>query len=71
MMDFVIGDRVSFQSEGWLVLFGVLTRYKKKMVMVITDGGEHWNVFLGVLRKAGGGEKSITEGQNIIPLPRK
>jgi len=71
MMDFAIGDRVSFQPEGRPVLSGVLTRYNKKTVTVITDGGEHWNVSPGALRKAGGGEKSTTEGQNIIPLPRK
>jgi len=71
MMEFAIGDRVSFQPEGRPVLSGVLTRYNKKTVTVITDGGEHWNVSPGALRKAEGGGKSAAEGQNIIPLPRK
>jgi hypothetical protein len=71
MMDFAIGDRVSFQPEGRPVLSGVLTRYNKKTVTVITVGGEHWNVSPEALRKAEDGGKSTTEGQNVIPLPRK
>jgi len=44
MLDFRIGDRVTFQPEGRSPLFGIITRYNKKTVTVITDGGQHWNV---------------------------
>lgn len=52
MLDFRIGDRVTFQPEGRPALFGIITRYNKKTVTVITDSGQHWNVAPGLLRKA-------------------
>jgi hypothetical protein len=51
MLDFSVGDRVSFQPEGRPVLFGMLTRYNKKTVTVITEVGEHWTVSPHLLRK--------------------
>ena len=47
MLDFRIGDRVTFQPEGRSPLFGIITRYNKKTVTVITDNGQHWNVAPG------------------------
>jgi len=44
MLDFRIGDRVTFQPEGRPPVVGMLTRYNKKTVTVITDSGQHWNV---------------------------
>ena len=32
MLDFRIGDRVTFQPEGRAALFGIITRYNKKTV---------------------------------------
>ena len=32
MLEFSVGDRVSFQPEGHDALFGVLTRYNRKIV---------------------------------------
>ena len=51
MLEFSVGDRVSFQPEGREPLLGVLTRYNRKTVTVITEQGERWNVAPGVLRK--------------------
>jgi hypothetical protein len=42
MLDFKIGDRITFQPEGRQPLVGILTRYNKKMVTVITENGQHW-----------------------------
>ncbi|MGH7796925.1 MAG: hypothetical protein ACREQ2_18835 [Candidatus Binatia bacterium] len=39
MLDFRIGDRVTFQPEGRPPLFGIVTRYNKKTLTVITDAG--------------------------------
>jgi hypothetical protein len=44
MLDFRIGERVGFRPAGRPEVFGMLTRYNKKSVAVITDGGEHWTV---------------------------
>lgn len=52
MLDFKIGDRVSFQPEGRPVVVGMLTRYNRKTVTVITDRGERWNVAPILLRRA-------------------
>ena len=52
MLDFRIGDRVTFHPEGHPPLFGIVTRYDRKTVTVITDIGQHWNVAPGLLRKA-------------------
>jgi hypothetical protein len=56
MLDFRIGDRVSFQPEGQPMVIGILTRYNKKTVTVVTDEGARWNVapqFLRADRDAG------------------
>jgi hypothetical protein len=53
MLDFRIGDRVAFQPEGRPLVIGILTRYNKKTVTVVTDAGARWNVspsFLQVVR---------------------
>src|SRR5439155_22172280 len=52
MLEFSIGDRVSFQPEGRPVVVGMLTRYNRKTVTVITDRGERWNVAPTLLRRA-------------------
>ena len=44
MLEFRIGDRVAFQPAGRPMLTGILTRYNKKTVTIVTDGGERWNV---------------------------
>ena len=50
MLDFRIGQRVSFQPEGRATLSGVVTKYNRKTVTVITDGGEQWNISPTFLR---------------------
>ena len=44
MLQFKIGDRVSFRPEGHPVVEGMLTRYNRRTVTVITDSGQRWNV---------------------------
>ncbi len=51
MLEFNIGDRVTFQSDRRDMVVGILTRYNKKTVTVITDDGQQWNVSPGFLRK--------------------
>lgn len=66
MLDFAIGDRVSFQPEGRPMLVGVLTRYNKKTVTVVTEGGERWNVAPGLLHRVV--EADGASGENVVPL---
>lgn len=74
MLDLSVGDRVSFQPDGRPTVFGVLVRYNKKTVTVITEGGEQWNVAPGLLRKVQDIAPSATEpsgNANVVKLPRK
>ena len=71
MLEFKVGDRVSFKPDDRPVLRGVLTRYNKKTVTVITDNGEHWNVAPGLLTLAKDTKSSDNKPSNVIPLPKR
>lgn len=51
MLEFSIGERVCFQTDLRRVE-GVLVRYNKKSVTVVTDEGERWTVSPGFLQRA-------------------
>jgi hypothetical protein len=51
MLEFSIGDTVCFQAGEHGLVEGLLTRYNKKTVTVIADGGRQWNVSPGLLRR--------------------
>ncbi len=51
MLDFRIGDRVAFDPPGRPRTEGVLTRYNKKTVTVLTPDGQRWNVSPGLIRR--------------------
>ena len=68
MLEFKIGDRVSFQPEGRPVIVGMLTRYNRKTVTVITDDGQHWNVAPQFLRKAVSPAGTDADDPNVIRL---
>lgn len=67
MMRFNIGQRVSFDDANRLPVAGILTRYNKKTVTVISDDGRRWNVSPGLLRNPE--PKDITpRASNVIPM---
>jgi len=70
MLEFSLGERVCFQPDGRPLIFGVITRYNKKTVTVITDGGEHWNISPSALRKAST-EATPVESGNVVPFHKK
>jgi len=51
MMEFNIGEKVSFSPAGREKQFGVLVKYNKKTVTVVTEQGERWNVSPFLLSK--------------------
>lgn len=59
MLEFRIGERVEFQPEGHPLETGVITRYNKKTVTVITDTGQRWNVCPAVLAPRLGAETAV------------
>ena len=52
MLAFKIGDRVAFRADGRGIVEGMLTRYNRKSVTVITDDGQQWNVSPALLSRA-------------------
>ncbi len=71
MLDFKIGDRVSFQPEGRAMVVGMLTRYNKKSVTVITEAGERWNVAPHLLHRIVESSTSREANPNIVPIRKK
>ena len=69
MLEFRIGDRVSFQPDGHREVQGILAKYNRKTVTVITDDGQRWNVSPTLLRKIAG-EAKVIEG-NVVELRPK
>jgi hypothetical protein len=51
MLGFNLGERVSFQPDGRPEIFGIIIKYNKKTVSIITENGEHWNVSPVYLKK--------------------
>ena len=51
MLTYRIGDRVTFQPAGRPPVVGMLVRYNRKSVSVITDDGQRWNVAPALLSK--------------------
>jgi hypothetical protein len=68
MLEFKIGDRVSFQPVGRPLVIGMLTRYNRKTVTVITGDGQHWNVAQQFLRKVAASEGEESGSAKVIRL---
>ena len=71
MLEFKVGDRVSFKPDDRPALSGVLTKYNKKTVTIITDNGEHWNVAPGLLTLAKDAKTSEGKPSNVIQMPKR
>ena len=65
MLEFTIGERVSFQTDQNRSVEGTLVRYNKKSVTIVTDDGDRWTVSPGFLRKAGSAGRSQKDGKVI------
>jgi hypothetical protein len=70
MLEFKIGDRVTFQPDGRPLVVGMLTRYNKKTVTVITDTGQRWNVAPALLRPVDDSRRAGDIVSNVIHLHR-
>lgn len=71
MLEFKIGDRVTFQPDGHPLLYGMLTRYNKKTVTIITEDGGHWNVSPSLVQKLEPLENKDGKSSNVIQLYKK
>jgi len=72
MLEFRIGERVKFQPEGRAPVTGMIVRYNKKTVSIVTDDGHRWNVSPQCLERAEPEARTVTpESDNVIDLPRR
>lgn len=71
MLDFRIGDRVSFQPEGRAIVVGIVTRYNKKSVTIIAESGERWNVAPGLLHRIVESGGSNERDPNVVVIRKK
>jgi len=70
MLRFSIGERVTFTPRGRSPVTGMLTKYNRKTVTIITDDGHRWNVAPSLLKKSGGTGGSAKRG-HVIPFKEK
>jgi hypothetical protein len=68
MLEFKIGDRVTFLAEGGGVIEGMLTRYNRKTVTVITDDGRQWNVSPAFLSRVAPAAAKTHARSNVVSL---
>ena len=68
MLEFSVGERVCFDSGSQGVIEGILTRYNKRTVTVITDDRRQWNVSPGFLRRPDLLDIAEVTATNVIKL---
>jgi len=71
MLEFRIGDRVAFRPSGQGRVEGLLTRYNKKTVTVITDDGRQWNVSPNFLSRVVSPETASPGGPDVVLLGKR
>jgi hypothetical protein len=69
MLDFSLGERVWFQAENEEMIRGVLVRYNKKSVTVVTDEGSRWTVSPAFLRKVASATPAESRG-NVVEIEK-
>jgi len=68
MMKFNVGETVSFEPPGREKQIGVLVKYNKKTVTVVTEHGERWNVSPHLLSKANDVKPVLSRSGNVIKI---
>ena len=52
MIQFRVGQRVGFTTSGGRTVRGILTRYNRKSVSILSEQGESWTVTPSLIRAA-------------------
>lgn len=68
MMKFNVGEKVSFEPPGRERQIGVLVKYNKKTVTVVTEHGERWNVSPHLLSKVNDAKPELSKNGNVIKI---
>ncbi len=71
MLEFRIGDRVTFQAPGREIVDGMVMRYNRKTVTVLSSDGRQWNVSPQLLRKAASRMEANADRSNVVMLDKR
>jgi len=74
MLEFKVGERVSFEAEDGRRITGMLVRYNKKTVSLVTDEGHRWNVSPTLLKRVATTVKSSSpnaHSQNVLAFRKE
>ena len=74
MLEFKVGQRVSVQAEHGPRITGILVRYNKKTVSLVTDDGHRWNVSPALLQRAAATVKPSgpnAQSQNVLAFRKE
>ena len=71
MMTFNIGEQVSFSPPGRDDVTGILVKYNKKTVSVLTEDGQKWNVSPHLLKPVRGPKRKVKGSGKVIEMPPK
>ena len=70
MMEFSVGEKVRFAPHGEVVM-GILIKYNRKTVTVLTEDGQKWNVSPHLLEKVKKSESPSEKSGNVIEMKPK
>lgn len=68
MMEFSVGEKVCFHPPGRGTITGVLVKYNKKTVTILTDDGQKWNVSPHLLERSKKSGAAVQKSGNVIEI---
>lgn len=71
MMEFSVGQKVSFRPPGRGKVTGTLVKYNRKTITVLTDDGRKWNVSPHLLEKVQHNPGNGDRATNVIDINQK
>jgi hypothetical protein len=71
MMEFSVGEKVCFHPGGREMMVGVLVKYNKKTVTVLTEDGQKWNVSPHLLESVKDKGEAVKKAGNVIQINPK
>jgi hypothetical protein len=71
MMEFNIGETVSFSPPGRGEVTGILVKYNKKTVTVLTEDGQKWNVSPHLLKMVKKPKRKVKRSGKVIAMTPK
>ena len=70
MLEFRIGDRVTFETSAGEPVVGTLIRFNRKTVAIVTDTRDRWNIAPTLLQKVAALEAE-DGASNVVPFERR